>query len=365
MNRKFYPWFQNLALLAAGLIFVAMPVPAQNDPNPNSPIPILIPAPNSMYALALPARAKELRGLPATTKDPSVPLDLNARTVLFVRNVQLMKGEGSNAFRVYAADAFRRLYRFPVLNLQPVDERNGTYAITVELRDELQVSDVAPSGELLVSVAWRGLESNKLLLTVGEKGAATPSQKPALSAEASYVPEAQISNVGYIYSGDRNRFLQQAAFGPSPALDLRVRRIGLRGWLAEQFDMPYPSAGNPYPNFPLRPTTLPVDCNGQIDNGVPDSDPFCYPNHYTMYPVQNWFYKEALYGDAQLRHRVAWALGQIWVISGVDIQQSSHMVAYHKVLSRNAFGNWRTLMQEMTLNPGMGDYLDMREVFTF
>jgi len=36
------------------------------------------------------------------------------------------------------------------------------------------------------------------------------------------------------------------------------------------------------------------------------------------------------------------------------------MVAYHKVLSRNAFGNWRTLMQEMTLNPGMGDYLNMR-----
>jgi uncharacterized protein (DUF1800 family) len=36
------------------------------------------------------------------------------------------------------------------------------------------------------------------------------------------------------------------------------------------------------------------------------------------------------------------------------------MAAYHKVLSRNAFGNWRTLMYEMTLNPGMGDYLNMR-----
>jgi uncharacterized protein (DUF1800 family) len=79
-----------------------------------------------------------------------------------------------------------------------------------------------------------------------------------------------------------------------------------------------------------------------------------------MYPVQNWFYREAFYGDAQLRHRVAWALAQLWVISGVDTQQSSHMTAYHKVLSRNAFGNWRTLMQEMTLNPGMGDYLNMR-----
>ena len=34
-----------------------------------------------------------------------------------------------------------------------------------------------------------------------------------------------------------------------------------------------------------------------------------------MYPVQKWFYTEALYGDSQLRHRVAWALAQMWVIS--------------------------------------------------
>jgi uncharacterized protein (DUF1800 family) len=75
--------------------------------------------------------------------------------------------------------------------------------------------------------------------------------------------------------------------------------------------------------------------------------------------VQAWFYKEAFYGEPQLRHRVAWALSQIWVISGVDTQQSRHMLEYHKVLSNNAFGNWRTMMQQMTLNPGMGNYLDM------
>jgi len=66
-----------------------------------------------------------------------------------------------------------------------------------------------------------------------------------------------------------------------------------------------------------------------------------------------------LYGDNQLRHRVAWALSQIWVTSGVDIQQSRHMVEWHKILSNNAFGNYRTLMKEMTLNPAMGGYLDM------
>ena len=35
------------------------------------------------------------------------------------------------------------------------------------------------------------------------------------------------------------------------------------------------------------------------------------------------------------------------------------MIAYHKILSANAFGNYRKLMSDMTLNPGMGNYLDM------
>ena len=33
---------------------------------------------------------------------------------------------------------------------------------------------------------------------------------------------------------------------------------------------------------------------------------------------------------------------------------------YLQALDRGAFGNYRTLLQEITLNPEMGDYLDMR-----
>jgi uncharacterized protein (DUF1800 family) len=100
------------------------------------------------------------------------------------------------------------------------------------------------------------------------------------------------------------------------------------------------------------PTNVSTDCA----NNIPVN---CLRDHYSMYPVQTWFYKEALYGAPQLRHRVAWSLSQIWVISGLDTQQSSYMIAYHQLLSKNAFGNWRTLMTDMTLNPAMGNYLDM------
>jgi len=132
--------------------------------------------------------------------------------------------------------------------------------------------------------------------------------------------------------------------------------------LESQFNESYPTI--PYPDLPLMPLYAPGDCNGLENPNTFPADPVdvypgCRRDRYTMYPAQNWFFKEAFYGNAQLRHRVAWALSQMWVVSGNKIPQASHVIAYHKVLSRNAFGNYRTLMQEMTLNPAMGTYLDM------
>jgi uncharacterized protein (DUF1800 family) len=169
--------------------------------------------------------------------------------------------------------------------------------------------------------------------------------------------------VGYRFSGDRMRFLEQAAFGPNTALDNRVRRIGLRTWLAEQFDMAYPSAANPFPSDPLKPmNTAPADCDNINDgsNGNPIDVPLtCFRDTYSLYKTQTWFFKEAFYSDVQLRHRMTWALSQIFVTSGVEIQQGRHMTEFHKILSNNAFGNYRTLMKQVTLSPTMGQYLDM------
>jgi uncharacterized protein (DUF1800 family) len=132
----------------------------------------------------------------------------------------------------------------------------------------------------------------------------------------------------------------------------------LKSYFVEQTNEIYPSAANPYPNQPLKPGNAPADCDNE-QTVVPDVPVTCARDTYTQYQPQTWFMREAFYGDAQLRHRVAWAMSQIWVASGVDIQQGRHMVEWHKVLSQNAFGNYRTLMKQMTLNPTMGEYLDM------
>jgi uncharacterized protein (DUF1800 family) len=56
---------------------------------------------------------------------------------------------------------------------------------------------------------------------------------------------------------------------------------------------------------------------------------------------------------------VSWALHQIWVVSALTVYQQRWSQEYIEILDRNAFGNYRDLMKEMTLSPAMGTYLDM------
>jgi uncharacterized protein (DUF1800 family) len=79
-----------------------------------------------------------------------------------------------------------------------------------------------------------------------------------------------------------------------------------------------------------------------------------------MYPLQVTFFKNALTGQDQLRQRVAFALQQIFVTSGLTVNtQPSWMTPYLQIFDRDAFGNFRTLLEDVTLNPAMGVYLNM------
>ena len=147
---------------------------------------------------------------------------------------------------------------------------------------------------------------------------------------------------------EASRFLQQATWGPTPALIERVQAVGYEYFLEEQFEAPKSS----YPTLPLYPTMRPADCTNT--NG--DT---CQRDNYSMYPLQTRFFYNALYGQDQLRQRVAFALHQIIVVSGVEITQPSWMTPYLQILDRNAFGSFHNLLYEITLNPAMGNFLDM------
>jgi len=132
--------------------------------------------------------------------------------------------------------------------------------------------------------------------------------------------------------------------------------MGFRAYLDEQFSLP--STGFPDLPFPLDdqnaacPTSNPSDPNYNQAN--------CNRDNFSMYPIQRTLFTNALTGQDQLRQRVVFALHQILVVSGRDITRPSWMTTYLQALDRNAFGSFRTLLNDTTLNPGMGDYLDMR-----
>ena len=143
---------------------------------------------------------------------------------------------------------------------------------------------------------------------------------------------------------DATRLLEQATWGPTSTDIAHVQAIGMAAWLNEQFNLPASS----YPSMALWPSSVPLTC-----------DTNCQRDNYSMYLLQNRFFTNALYGRDQLRQRVAFALHELLVVSGTQIRQPSWMTPYLQIIDRNAFGNFRDLLYELTLNPAMGDWLDM------
>jgi uncharacterized protein (DUF1800 family) len=339
--------FRKVSLILFCAVFFNSIALSQGDPNPNSPVPILHASVDNTRVLAFETRRAK-SGPVQKSRSFYMP-GRNSLVTMLVSNVDLMPGEGASAFRVYLEQKSGKTFELDVRDLSKGS--NGTYALTVRLydRDGYRGQPVA-DGDSLIYLTWRGLKSNVLKLGLGRTGGAMKVPDTTLSAPTKFSEPPSSDYVGYRFAGDRIRFLEQAGFGPSTELDNRIRRIGVRTWLAEQFEEPYPTI--PMPDPPQMPLTPPADCSLTTNH-------VCYRERYTMTPLQQWFFKEAMYGRAQVRHRVAWALSQIFVTSGVAVQQSSHQIAYNKILSQHAFGNYRDLLYDVTLSPTMGFYLDM------
>lgn len=147
-------------------------------------------------------------------------------------------------------------------------------------------------------------------------------------------------------TADVVRFLEQATWGPTPDLIAHVQKVGFETFLEEQFS----AEVSGYPNRALVPTERDATT---CPNGSP-----CQRDNYTLYPLQNRFFTNALHRPDQLRQRVAFALHQILVVSGIEVRLPGWMTPYLQLLDRHAFGNFRQLLYELSLNAAMGKYLD-------
>ena len=148
---------------------------------------------------------------------------------------------------------------------------------------------------------------------------------------------------------DAVRLLEQSTFGPNDALIAHVLAVGTRAFLDEQFAAP----ASLYPPLPYVPA------GQRATFCATDPDPQCGRDYYSLFLLQNAFFQQALAGNDQLRQRVAFALSQILVTSGLDINLAYGMARYQQIFRDNAFGNYETILTRVTLSPVMGDYLNM------
>ncbi|HEX8499390.1 MAG TPA: DUF1800 domain-containing protein [Pyrinomonadaceae bacterium] len=340
--------------------------------------------------------------------DKSNTRDRQTRVTVFAMNLALLPGECgrdqtancSIPLTADAQDAAGRVYPLRVegvtrpkyVQLQPVAGSPGRqewaegsqdwlYAVTLRL-DEAMTDAL---GDVLVRVNLHGLASNRVRIAVGQTGAgpavdaATEFAAPAPAAAPAPTPypTPKAYGPGEASAADATRLLEQATWGPTVAEVARVRQMGLRAFVDEQL--------NAVPLNPAKDSNfadlefMPDDAN--LEAGCPatrPSDPTyvqanCLRDKYRIYPVQVQFFKNALAAadaadpqgltrrDTQLRQRVAFALHQIFVVSNVDIPFGFQMTPYLQALDRGAFNNFRTMLGMATVNPAMGEYLNMNQ----
>lgn len=138
------------------------------------------------------------------------------------------------------------------------------------------------------------------------------------------------------------RFLAQAAMGSPREQITRVQALGYSKWLDEQMALP-PS--------PTRWDWLVAKGFNALE----------HKNSQAGIDAALW--RKMLSAPDTLRQRMTLALSEI-VVASLDgftgSWRSFTGAAYMDILEANAFGNYRTLLQQITLSPSMGEYLTYR-----
>ncbi|MBX3621450.1 MAG: DUF1800 domain-containing protein [Rhizobacter sp.] len=139
---------------------------------------------------------------------------------------------------------------------------------------------------------------------------------------------------------DAARFLAQATYGPTEASINALSRSTYAAWIDAQFAMP---------QLPHRT---------YVDRKAADLVAAGQTLSQTQFRESYW--AQALTGEDQLRQRAAFALSQVFVISFVDgtlAGQTRGVTSYYDMLADKAFGNYRDLLESVSLHPMMGVYL--------
>ncbi len=166
----------------------------------------------------------------------------------------------------------------------------------------------------------------------------TPSNPDAGPSSPAQAPDTADFSAGSLSDADvaAARFLTQATFGPNLDTIAEFRQLGsIDAWIDRQVSLPMSTT---------RDYTL-ENSNGSLRG-----------------PRHDGWWNNVVDNEDQLRQRMAFALSQLFVISDIDFALGNAQYAiteYYDMLAEGAFGNFRTLLEDVTLHPTMGVYLSM------
>lgn len=346
--------FRNVLTLISFALITAICGSLSSTLAATNKAPTLISDSASTRAIAL--ESVTLKGEPfAPTSTVKFSPDVRTRICIFAMNLELLSGEGANAFSADMQDASGKLYSLKVEYAGQVPGFPGITMLIVRLAD-----DLGDAGDVLLRLNLHGVSSNRVRLAIGHIGGGpaddagslpTPAPVNPPPADAVATPNPY-TDPAFASGNDGIRFLEQATWGPTDSDLAHVRSVGYAAWLDEEFNAPplFGSTQSNYPALPLYPVNQPSPC-----------DATCVRDNYTPYLIQQQFFTNALTQPDQLRQRTAFALHKMLVVSARDMNggMPSWYAPYLHTIDRNAFGNFRQLLFDITLNPGMGNYLDM------
>ena len=219
-----------------------------------------------------------------------------------------------------------------ISSLTPASVAPGPFTLTVNGSGFIPTS-VVHYGKVPLKTTWvsttRLMAWGDAAIVAGGMTAvrvANPDPGPSASAPVAVSVEVPMPKVTATAAA---RFLEQISWGADAASIARLQQLGFDAYLDEQFAQP----ASTYPDYPTGPT-------------------------YLM-PVQQRFVFNSLTGSDQLRQRVAFALGQIFVVTGWKEFTPEMFVPYLRLLAEHALGDYATLVRKVTLSPTMGHFLDM------
>lgn len=148
------------------------------------------------------------------------------------------------------------------------------------------------------------------------------------------------------------RFLLQAQLSASDADIASVQNLGYAKWIQAQIAADQGPKGWDW-----------LNAKGYNDPLAKNSDG-SYANYFDNSSLGDYMaWSQLMTSPDAARKRMALALSEIFVVSlnGLDFSWRSHAIAqYWDTLSKHAFGNYRELLEAITLNPAMGYYLNTK-----